>query len=983
MKQTSAHGSPWICRQCWQELSNFHAFYLKVKKVHKQYDLQKWPQLKCSTKDNDEYVSKTIFLYSVKEEFKLIDSTLETTLEEDLVPLDKFKRNIQNNNSAVINENIEINELPIIESVKDEDLPEDSDEDGQSNRVDNDSWDNNLDDNVGNNEITTANRKKETTKKLNLKIDFLKLKTHYRLEHQTLGYAMCCNKKFYNRGPLADHLRVHKNPNYFKCTICQRILAHRLSYENHLEFHKQENKTRERIFRCEKCDKSFFKKAVYDRHILSHVPEEDRKFQCDECDKKFAAEYLVNQHKAFAHLNKYGKICDICGKTFRERFSFTRHMAEHNGKPPEKVPCDICGVELTSKYLLNRHKKKMHTEENQQEQKCPYCSKVSPNMHAHRQHVNYAHTMKRKHACNMCEKKFKRPLELKEHLSTHTGEPLYTCPHCTRTFISSANMHKHRKASHPKEWQESRLKKLNDQKLRELTIKEHLNRCATTNDDVATILECSQENGMQASSGKETSNVNVKQESEREVEYSAKVREKIKTRKKFKTIENDDMNLLEVKSEFYFNPDENDGQLEKDVLCFDALDVQTFEDCKEVSDELESDEDNKRHTKKSRKVNQREKTKRNTEHHPDVKKPQKKLKQNKAKEELHANTISENVKSDIFTDNEHKLECCICNVTLEDFRAVKQHYRNEHNTKGYTMCCGKKYFKRCLLIDHLRVHKDPNYFKCTECAKVFATRRGLEMHLEIHQTRERKFNCDECGKSYFKLHVFERHKLSHVPESERHYNCSQCDKKFASDYLRRQHEDLTHEKKYDKICDICGKSFRHRFSFARHMEEHDGTTPTLVSCEICGAKLTNKYGLRRHMKMRHLEENMQEQICPYCSRVSPNLNAHRMHIKYNHTMQRKHACHLCEKAFRRPLELKEHLSTHTGEALYTCPHCPRTFISNANMHKHRKIAHRQEWEEARLRKLNEKGMKCVNVSETLPSVVDEIQKRPENLVYIV
>ncbi|KAI8116279.1 Transcription factor grauzone [Lucilia cuprina] len=548
MKQTSAHGSPWICRQCWQELSNFHAFYLKVKKVHKQYDLQKWPQLKCSTKDNDEYVSKTIFLYSVKEEFKLIDSTLETTLEEDLVPLDKFKRNIQNNNSAVINENIEINELPIIESVKDEDLPEDSDEDGQSNRVDNDSWDNNLDDNVGNNEITTANRKKETTKKLNLKIgksqrishkipkkqispnknidsrakleitrkndeylaqseyklfchicnipiqDFLKLKTHYRLEHQTLGYAMCCNKKFYNRGPLADHLRVHKNPNYFKCTICQRILAHRLSYENHLEFHKQENKTRERIFRCEKCDKSFFKKAVYDRHILSHVPEEDRKFQCDECDKKFAAEYLVNQHKAFAHLNKYGKICDICGKTFRERFSFTRHMAEHNGKPPEKVPCDICGVELTSKYLLNRHKKKMHTEENQQEQKCPYCSKVSPNMHAHRQHVNYAHTMKRKHACNMCEKKFKRPLELKEHLSTHTGEPLYTCPHCTRTFISSANMHKHRKASHPKEWQESRLKKLNDQKLRELTIKEHLNRCATTNDDVATILECSQEN---------------------------------------------------------------------------------------------------------------------------------------------------------------------------------------------------------------------------------------------------------------------------------------------------------------------------------------------------------------------------------------------------------------------------------------------------------------------------------------------------------
>ncbi|XP_037820595.1 transcription factor grauzone-like [Lucilia sericata] len=547
MKQSPADGSSWICCKCWQELSNFHAFYLKVKNVHKQYDLLKWPQLKGGTKDNIEYVANTMFLYPVKEEFKIIDNTLETTLKEDLVSLDMFKKNNPNNNSAVISESIEINELPALQSVKDEHLLGNSDDDEISNSVSNDSCGNNWDVNIDSNETTTTKKQKETIKKHQLKSqrishkipkkqlsptknidsrakleitrmndeylaqskyklfchlcniplkDFLKLKTHYRLEHQTLGYALCCNKKFYNRGPLADHLRVHENPNYFKCTICQRILAHRLSYENHLEFHKQANKTRERIFRCEKCDKSFFKKAVYDRHILSHVPEEDRKFQCDECDKKFAAEYLVNQHKAFAHLNKYGKICDICGKTFRERFSFTRHMAEHNGKPLEKVPCDICGVELTSKYLLNRHKKKMHTEENQQEQRCPYCSKVSPNMHAHRQHVNYAHTMERKHACNMCEKKFKRPLELREHLSTHTGEPLYTCPHCTRTFISSANMHKHRKAAHPKEWQESRLKKLNDQKLRELTIKEHLNRSATTNDDVATALECSEGNGM-------------------------------------------------------------------------------------------------------------------------------------------------------------------------------------------------------------------------------------------------------------------------------------------------------------------------------------------------------------------------------------------------------------------------------------------------------------------------------------------------------
>lgn len=255
------------------------------------------------------------------------------------------------------------------------------------------------------------------------------------------------------------------------------------------------------------------------------------------------------------------------------------------------------------------------------------------------------------------------------------------------------------------------------------------------------------------------------------------------------------------------------------------------------------------------------------------------------------------------------------------------------------MCCGKKYIKRCLLIDHVRVHTDPNFFKCQSCTKNFATSRGLEMHLESHKARDRKYNCNECGKSYFKLHIFERHKLIHVSESDRSFNCSKCDKKFASDYIRRQHEDSTHAKKYAKICHICGKSFC-------HMDEHAGTPQSMETCDIYGVKLTNKYRLRQHMKMRHLEENLQEQICPYCSKVSPNLNAHRMHIKYTHTMQREHACHLCDKAFRRPLELREHLSTHTGAALYTCPHCPRTFISNANMHKHRKIAHRKEWEES-------------------------------------
>lgn len=37
-------------------------------------------------------------------------------------------------------------------------------------------------------------------------------------------------------------------------------------------------------------------------------------------------------------------------------------------------------------------------------------------------------------------------------MATHTGIDLYSCPFCTRTFKSHANMHNHKKKMHPNEW---------------------------------------------------------------------------------------------------------------------------------------------------------------------------------------------------------------------------------------------------------------------------------------------------------------------------------------------------------------------------------------------------------------------------------------------------------------------------------------------------------------------------------------------------
>ncbi|KAM7347411.1 uncharacterized protein ACRADG_006972 [Cochliomyia hominivorax] len=323
---------------------------------------------------------------------------------------------------------------------------------------------------------------------------------------------------------------------------------------------------------------------------------------------------------------------------------------------------------------------------------------------------------------------------------------------------------------------------------------------------------------------------------------------------------------------------------------------------------------------------------------------------------------------EIIAEMEFELMCNVCNSKMENFNQLKVHSRQEHNTDGYVKCCNRKYYKRCLLADHLNVHRDPNYFKCLECDKAFSCKFSYVNHMKIHQMRETGgigFTCDICNKIFLKQCDLKRHAVKHLPEQEKIFQCEFCEKKFASRHLRKQHQSITHSKKYVKFCDICGRVFYNNIPFERHMAEHKGEpSPVIVRCEICDKEIANKYLLQQHIKMMHTKENQQEQICPYCSRVSPNMKCHKYHIRYNHILERKHACHMCDKKFRRPLELREHLSTHTGEALYTCPHCPRTFISNANMHKHRKLVHRKEWEEGRKKKLAT-ALACKNFIKSL------------------
>lgn len=112
-------------------------------------------------------------------------------------------------------------------------------------------------------------------------------------------------------------------------------------------------------------------------------------------------------------------ICDKCGKIFRDKTRLKQHHRnDHSNEPkPQKIPeqCPFCQKWYSSKSSAYEHIRNMHTE-NDVEHRCPTCGFVSTTAKALKKHIIFNHEQERRHKCNLCEKAFKRPQDLKVSL---------------------------------------------------------------------------------------------------------------------------------------------------------------------------------------------------------------------------------------------------------------------------------------------------------------------------------------------------------------------------------------------------------------------------------------------------------------------------------------------------------------------------------------------------------------------------------------
>ena len=172
---------------------------------------------------------------------------------------------------------------------------------------------------------------------------------------------------------------------------------------------------------------------------LPDVPVEDLDpvlFICPTCGKRCKSKFGLTNHQRRVHEDiKPLRVCEICGREFKELKRLNFHMKSHTVIPST---CEICNKTFKHPMYLENHRKGHFTE-----LPCEQCSKTYRSRLALRKHEKTAHCDETPYVCNQCGHGFKQAESLKKHMTVHDKSTVYTCPHCSKTFTWKNSLTEH------------------------------------------------------------------------------------------------------------------------------------------------------------------------------------------------------------------------------------------------------------------------------------------------------------------------------------------------------------------------------------------------------------------------------------------------------------------------------------------------------------------------------------------------------------
>ena len=223
-------------------------------------------------------------------------------------------------------------------------------------------------------------------------------------------------------------------------------------------------------------------------------------------------------------------------------------------------------------------------------------------------------------------------------------------------------------------------------------------------------------------------------------------------------------------------------------------------------------------------------------------------------------------------DKDEQNKCNVCNNTFPCWQELKLHKESAGCCTVSVSCstCGKSFSSKSSLRQHEKQHRE-KLFKCDRCEYTTMHKPQLRTHRLTHEGGK-PHTCDTCHKSFTRKGSLVAH-VRTLHKSTEQYACPTCDKIFSRASDRRRHE-LLHVGTKSFHCKICDKSFGTRGILKAHLLTHSGEMP--FKCILCEKTYRQKVDLTAHMHVHNGEKPFK---CDTCPKAFPYRKSLRCHIK--------------------------------------------------------------------------------------------------------